>query len=363
MPSRKSSKIMTSNLSFQPHLPIYLPISSQLSLQIISIILALLCHSSNTLNAQELIIENGFAAKVDGKVITLAELNREVNMRISMARGQVSKEVIERDKIKFRPLVLKELVERQLLLNRATRDGIVLLPDAVDTHLQRTVDRLSSVEGTRYTVDDYLTLWEKQFGETEVQLRSRLKDQLRIEELRRVHIRNTRSISPKKLREYYHNHPEEFAEDGSIAFRQLLVAEDDPDYNKIKNEVDNALGKNEAFRAVTKRWSMGPRQESGGLYEMPESQLDDYFPPVPEIVRALKTGEISSWFLCRGYAHKILLEKKQPGGPLDFAKAQDQIRALIQQKLENEKRMEFQKSLWKNSTIEIFIPGLSLPQQ
>ena len=318
---------------------------------------------AHQLGAQEILIENGFAAKVDGKVITLAELNRAVEMRIAMARGQVPDEVIERDKFKFRPLVLIDLIERQLLLRKATRDGIILPPGSVENHLQRTVDRLSAAEGTRYSVDDYLVLWEQQFGESEVELRSRLKDQLRIEALKKIHIQSTSSISPKKLREYYRNHSEEFAEDGRISLRQILVAENDPDYKKIVEEIESGLEKKDDFVELVKKWSMGPRQESGGLYEMSESQLDARFPPVPEVVRSLKAGEISSWFLCRGYGHKIFLVKRMAGGALDFTKAQDQIRVLITQKLENEKRLEFQKSLWKNSTIEVFIPGVELPQQ
>ncbi|MEC9476981.1 MAG: SurA N-terminal domain-containing protein [Planctomycetota bacterium] len=353
---------MAINISPLAHSTASSSIPTSSALVALCLITTLLLASWNHLGGQEIIIKNGFAAKVDGKVITLAELNWAIDMRIAMATGQIPSEIIEREKYNMRPLVLRDLIERQLLLNRAARDGIVLFPGAVESHLQRTVEQLSSVEGTRFSVDDYLSVWEHQFGETEIQLRNRLKDELTIEELKKMHIRNTRSISPKKLREYYLNNPEEFAEDGRISFRQLLVAENDPDYNQIREEVENALTKNEDFTEVAKRWSMGPRQESGGLYEMSESQLDDFFPPVPKIVRSLETGETSSWFMCRGYAHKILLEKKEPGGALDFTKAQDQIRAIIIRKLENEKRLEFQKSLWQDSTIEIYISGLKLPK-
>lgn len=319
-----------------------------------------------SLRAQELPVEHGFAAKVDGKVITLAELNRAIDRRIASARGRVPDEVIEREKGLLRPIVLRELIEKQLLLQRATRDEIILLPGAVEKYLQRTVDQLSRVEGTKYSVDDYLVIWEQQFGESENELRKRLQDEMRIDELRRRNIRSSRSISPKKLREYYRDHPDEFAEDGRISFCQLLIAANDPDYGKMVTEIDAELADFKTavqFENVVKKWSMGPRQESGGLYNMTESDLDARFPPVPEVVRSLKEGEVSRWFLCRGYSHKIYLVKREAGKALDFTKAQNQIRKTITKKLEDDKRVEFQKSLWRNTTIEIFIPGVVLPIQ
>ena len=318
---------------------------------------------TDSLQAQELALENGFAAKVGGKVITLAQLNRAIERRVASVRGQVPDEVIEREKGRLRPIVLKELIERQLLIQQATRDEIILLPGTVENFLQRTVDQISSVEGTRYSIDDYLASWEQQYGESENELRSRLEDELRIEELKRRHIRSKRSISPKKLREYYRDHPDEFAEDGRISFRQLLIAANDPDQPKMVMEINSALENAGNFENVVKKWSMGPRQETGGLYNMTESRLDARFPPVPEVVRSLKEGETSKWFLCRGYSHKIYLVKREPGGALDFTKAQSKIRQILTSKIEDEKRIEFQKHLWRNTSIEIFINGLVLPIQ
>ena len=211
---------------------------------------------TDSLQAQELALENGFAAKVGGKVITLAQLNRAIERRVASVRGQVPDEVIEREKGRLRPIVLKELIERQLLIQQATRDEIILLPGSVENYLQRTVDQISSVEGTRYSIDDYLAIWEQQYGESENELRSRLEDELRIEELKRRHIRSKRSISPKKLREYYRDHPDEFAEDGRISFRQLLIAANDPDQPKMVMEINSALENAENFENVVKKWSM-----------------------------------------------------------------------------------------------------------
>jgi peptidyl-prolyl cis-trans isomerase SurA len=319
----------------------------------------LICISP--VDGQELPVENGFAARIDGKVITLAELDRAVQRQISSARGQIHESVIEQETARLRPLVLRSLIERQLLLQRAIHEKIVLPPGAVDSYLQDTVDKLSQAEGTRYSIDDYLALWEQQFGEAELDLRVRLGEELRIDELRRRKIRSTRSISPKKLREYYKSHQEEFTGESHISFRQLLIAMDDPDSGRIQDEASRALESGDDFEELVKKWSMGPRRDIGGLYRMTDSELDARFPPVPEVVRGLTPGETSSWFICRGYIRKILMVERAEGIPLDFARAQGQIRMILTRDLEQKKRKQFEESLWREAHVEVFIPGVSLP--
>ncbi|MEE2857475.1 MAG: SurA N-terminal domain-containing protein [Planctomycetota bacterium] len=319
----------------------------------------LLCISS--VDGQELPVENGFAARIDGTVITLAELDRAVHRQITSARGQIHESLIEQETARLLPIVLRSLIERQLLLQRAIHEKIVLPPEAVESYLQDTVDRLSRAEGTRYSIDDYLALWEQQFGEGEMDLRTRLGEELRIDELRRRKIRSTRSISPKKLREYYKSHQAEFTGESHISFRQLLIAMDDPDSSRIREESSRALEAGDDFEELVKKWSMGPRRDIGGLYRMTDSELDARFPPVPEVVRGLKPGDTSDWFICRGYIHKILMVERAEGVPLDFARAQDQIRTILTRDLEQKKRKQFEESLWREANVEVFIPGVSLP--
>ncbi|MBT7640693.1 MAG: hypothetical protein HN598_09455 [Planctomycetes bacterium] len=338
------------------------PALTSIGVGFLCLLLIISCYlPTSFIHAQEIVNENGFAARVDGKVITLAELNLEVQRQISSARGQITESQIEYEKALLRPLVLRILVERQLLIQKAIHEEIHLPPKAIDNFLQNRVEVLSKAEGTRYSVDDYLALWQKQFGESEVQLRKRLSEELRIDELRRRTLRSTRNISPRKLRAYYKEHADEFRSDSRISFRQLLVADDDPDSNRMLGEIDRALEAEEEFESLVKKWSMGPRKDIGGLYSLTEKDLDSRFPPVPEMVKKLKPGEYSGWFMCRGYAHNIKLIEISPGILLDFSRAQDQIRSILTRELEEKKRKEFEQSLWKDAVIEVFIPGIELP--
>ncbi|MGE4620455.1 MAG: SurA N-terminal domain-containing protein [Planctomycetota bacterium] len=353
---------MDSTALTNPRFGIFGKIQNLPWMMILSTALLLGISETNCLLAQELPVVNGFAAKVNGKVITLAELNQAIERSVAGARGRFPKEQIEKEKLLLRPLMLERLIERQLLLQKATQEEIFLPPGTVENYLQREVDRFSNAEGTKYSIDDYLAIWQQQFGETEGELRTRLEEELRIDELKKKLIKSTRSISPKELREYYRNHTSEFTEVGRLSFRQLLIATNDPDHSKILNEIDSALDKTSDFETLITTWSMGPRQEIGGLYDMSETDLDARFSPVPEVVRSLKVGEISDWFQCRGYSHKIQLLDRVAGGPLDFSKAQNQIRQIIVQKLEMEKQLEFQQSIWRDTSIEILIPGIEIPQ-
>ncbi len=318
--------------------------------------------SSPRIHAQELPLQNGFAAKVNGEVITLAEVMQLINRRLEPNVGRVPKDLLDAEREKQKPIVLRELIERKLMVQQAGREGIVLPEDAVDDYLQKTVDRLSRVEGTRFSIDDYLFMWKQQFGESEVQVRKNIGEEILISELQKMKLTISTSISPRQLREYYRENMNEFTQDGSVTFRQLLVPVNDQDQQKIIKQVDADLAANKNFEELVRQFSNGPRSDQGGLYQLKQSQLEDRFPPVPEVVKGLEVGECSEWFQCRGYAHKILLEERIPGGPLNFAEAQGRIRMTLRNQLQEKKRIRFERELWKKAQVELFIPGVQIPK-
>ena len=318
--------------------------------------------SGSTVAAQELPLQNGFAAKVNGEVITLAEVVKLIDRRLEPNMGRVPDSVLDAEREKLKPVVLRELIERKLMVQQAGRDGINLPEGAVDDYLQRTVDRLSRVEGTRFSIDDYLFIWKQQFGESEVQLRKNLGEEILISELKDLKLNISTSISPRQLRDYYHKNVDQFTQDGSVAFRQLLVPLNDQDHGKIIKQVDTDLSSGSPFTDLINNFSSGPRSDQGGLYQLKESQLEDRFPPVPEVVRALQVGQVSEWFTCRGYSHKILLEERIPGGPLNFEDAQGKIRMILREEIREQKRVKFERDLWKKAQVELFIPGVQIPK-
>ena len=63
--------------------------------------------------AQELPLQNGFAAKVNGEVITLAEVMQLINRRLEPNVGRVPEDVLNAEREKQKPIVLRELIERK----------------------------------------------------------------------------------------------------------------------------------------------------------------------------------------------------------------------------------------------------------
>jgi hypothetical protein len=53
--------------------------------------------------------------------------------------------------------------------------------------------------------------------------------------------------------------------------------------------------------------------------------------------------------------------ERAEGVPLDFARAQGQIRMILTRNLEEKNRKQFEESLWREAHVEVFIPGVSLP--
>ena len=53
--------------------------------------------------------------------------------------------------------------------------------------------------------------------------------------------------------------------------------------------------------------------------------------------------------------------ERTEGIPLDFARAQNQIRMILTRDIELKKRKQFEESLWREASDKVFIPGVSLP--
>ena len=53
--------------------------------------------------------------------------------------------------------------------------------------------------------------------------------------------------------------------------------------------------------------------------------------------------------------------ERTEGIPLDFARAQNQIRMILTRDIELKKRKQFEESLWREANVKVFIPGVSLP--
>ena len=79
------------------------------------------------------------------------------------------------------------------------------------------------------------------------------------------------SISPRQLREYYRENMNEFTQDGSVTFRQLLVPVNDQDQQKIIKQVDADLAANKNFEEPEAALQWTPLRSGRSLPAQAES--------------------------------------------------------------------------------------------
>ena len=134
-------------------------------------------------------------------------------------------------------------------------------------------------------------------------------------------------VSQEEIQEYYNSNKNEFLEEEQVSAKHILV-ETEEECSKIKKEIDNGLG----FEEAAKQYSSCPSKERGGaLGFFIKGKM------VPEFADAafgLEIGEMSSPIKTQFGYHLILVDDKKDGGEKEF----DQVAGQISQKIAKEKQ-------------------------
>jgi parvulin-like peptidyl-prolyl isomerase len=320
-------------------------------------ILFLLPVSSRSapLAAQAANTGGGFAALVNGEPITHYELEEHVRRRILAYSSRYPDQLLEGQAEKIRGDVLRELVTERLLLQRCDRDKIEIRPEEIDLWVQSRIEDLRTQDDSIQTVGDFFDRWEADFGENEEQARQQIRNQLRIRRLLDTKIYQQEYISPAELRAHYVRNPQEFATESHYAFRQIILPSDDPDVRDILAAIDRDIAAGRDFGEMIAETSRGPRASEGGRYELTEKQLSSWYPPIPETLRALPVGAISTPLRAASRIHIVQMLEHRPGTQLAFAECQQEIRVRLRRLREDLQRENFEDDLRRNADVRVFL--------
>lgn len=131
-------------------------------------------------------------ATVNGNDITASELNE----RVEQALSQTSQEVSDQQRQQLRQQTLRNLVNRELLLQEAQSAGISVSDDQVQQRVQQVQNQL----GTSTSFQDALD----QRGLTEDAFRQQLRDQLTIQQLLEQNVNTDNiSVSDEEVQQLY----------------------------------------------------------------------------------------------------------------------------------------------------------------
>ncbi len=289
------------------------------------------------LSACDNVADGGVAAIVNGYRITYDELDDYQEQQMP---GQDAPPSEEQARM-LRLNLLREMIDRQILLQKAESYGLAAVDDEVDA--------LFLEFRTPFPSDEEFEGSLRERGLSLAELRVSIRRNLAIEKLFNREITSRVAVSELELQQYYEENRASFSRpEPQLHLAQILVTattespppnllNDDATDRKAASEkitmLAERLATNEAFDTLAQNYSEDPASASSGgdLGFIPQSSLEKAPVALRRVVAALSPGETSPVVEIDGEFRIIHLISRQPAGLRDFSdpSVQQEIRETL----------------------------------
>lgn len=237
-------------------------------------------------------------AKVNGKPILRSEVDKYYENQTAGTPKKPTGEHAEA----LRLNILKDLIDNEILTQRAEKDGLLATDDEVQRKLTELKSPYTEDEFQRRLKDRHLTLDE---------LRQELRRSITVDKVLDKEVTSQIQITDSDIAAYYDSHKSDFnLIEPQYHLAQILVtttpqpparnqrnskAQNAAEAQKKIQEIRNRLESGEDFATVATNWSedADTAANGGDLGNIPESGLKNTDPATREAVLKLRTGQYS----------------------------------------------------------------------
>ena len=266
----------------------------------------------------------GVAAEVNGRAITYAELDKQYQFaQLGTANDKPSDEQVIIQRLE----VLRALIDNEIMLQRAEREGLL----AADSDVEARFTEMKAP----YTQEE----WQQQLNErklTAEDLKAQLRRDLSVQKLLNRETSAKISISDKDIADFYEANKASFnrAEPQYHLAQILVTPVNEPDLRNLKN--DNAtddkqakrkivglqmrLKQGEDFAELAQNYSEDGESASAGgdLGFIPQSSLDKANAELRRAILALSPGQLTPPIQTPEGYRIVKLITREPAGQRDL---------------------------------------------
>jgi parvulin-like peptidyl-prolyl isomerase len=249
---------------------------------------------------------NATAATVNGKAITMEEVDRAVKQQ---TQGQDSSKASPLELANVRLQVLNTLVQQEVMFQKAEKEGVVPSDDEITTELNR-----QKVE-SRMSVEEF-NKQMTQAGLDEKSVRDNLKKSLAIKKLVDKVTGKVEQPNDKEIEDFYKGNPEVFVKKRGVRLAAIVVdpansGQGDTTTNeaeagvKVKEVLAKLQMAGSDFAALAREYSEDPQSKGrgGDLGNITEDELKQSYPQ-------LATGFMNPEFTVGRITNVVPLEGK-----------------------------------------------------
>jgi peptidyl-prolyl cis-trans isomerase SurA len=292
--------------------------------------LSSLCHAAYAADAE---VIDGIAAVVNGDIITYSQVRALVAPREQLLRSQYSGEELVKQIKEARQAALKDLIDRQLIIQAFKKESYQIPDHYVDQRVHEIIqenfggDRntfIKTLEAQNYTLGEFKKL------ETERMI---------VQAMRSKNVKREMIASPAKIDEYYKAHRSEFAPKEQIKLRLIMIPAHANDGNaaaqrSMAEEILGKLANGAEFDRMAQIYSEDSSRDLGGDWGWIDRKT--LAAPLEKAAFNLPVGRISNIIEFNGNFYLLKVEDKKGGAMPSLAQVRDQIeKKLLQQEAQN----------------------------
>ncbi len=291
-------------------------------------------------------------AIVNDDPITQSELDMILRPVYEDYKSQYTGEALMSALTDAKRKVLNQLIEDKLVYQEAKNQKIE--PD-----VQEVEEMLADFK-KKFKSDDELEDTLSKEGMSLSALRDRLERQSVIRSLQEREVRAKVVVSPLEVEQFYQEHADQFASEGTVRVRSLTIKKSEEARAKgltdegAKKKIDNLklrVEKGEDFNTLAQQHSEDTAAKNGGLTNW--IKPGEMIPEINQVIFSLKPGQVSNVIETPMGYHIFRVEEKRE----KFQKSLEEARPLIYQKIFQEKSMkrfqEWMESLKRTAYISI----------
>lgn len=307
-------------------------------------------------------------AKVNGRKISRAEVEKYYRNQTQGSPQQPSEEQATSLKLS----ILKELIDYEILMQRAEKLGLLATDDEVETKLNEIKAPYTQEEFDKRMKERNLTLDD---------FKRDLRRSITIDKVQNKEIKSKISITDADISNYYNQHKAEFnlIEPQYHLAQILITPQPNPQVRNLKNDkaqneaeakdkaqkLENRLDSGEDFATVAMNYSEQPETSANGgdLGFVPESSLKGD-KQAWDVITKLKPGQYSQPLAAtdpqsgKVYGYRIIkMITKEQAGQRELAdpRVQQAIREQLQDRREQLLKAAYYESLHNNASIENYL--------
>ena len=289
-------------------------------------------------------------AKVNGKEITAAMLNQQINAMMQQYAQQVPPDQLSKLQPMLRQQAVATLVNQELLQEEADKEGVSPSSDEIDAELEKIVAQFP----TREQFDTQLA----QAGVTDADLRRDLSRNLKIRLLIDKKTPEGDEVTDQDVETFYAENSEQFEQPEQVEAGHILIkfgpedteeqkAEKREKLAEIKKQIDEGADFSEL--ATDNSDDVGSAAKGGDLGYFGRGMM---IPAFEEVAFALGTDEVSDIVETKFGYHLIKVTGRKDAGVVPLEEVKEQVSLFLTNQKQQKVIGEYIQTLRAGALIE-----------